>query len=275
MNALKKKLIVIPIFSTLFYFSTCNKPNRSLEEVVQTNFTQTEIVDTLRYEQSYQRERMKELSDFQKTFNNVYKVVSVFDVVDKTTNMMKETASAGTAYNFVDEKGSSYYITAYHAIFGNLEKQSKLKKHYLFNNENKTIDDVVLAVCENKCDVAILKSKSDNFKAEPFKPIKASELIHGEDCYIIGYPSAEYRVIKKSNISSVIRNVDTGEVRIIMDEKATSGFSGGPFFVVRNGELRYAGMVNRLNDEKNVTMGVPYDYIFYVLSDGGFKNATK
>ena len=86
----------------------------------------------------------------------------------------------------------------------------------------------------------------------------------GETAYVVGYPGADFRTLKKTNNSSIVQ---TGTTKyLVLDEKASKGMSGGPVFVIRNGSPRLAGIIVMCDKEKDVQFALPSIYFENVMN---------
>ncbi len=249
MNRLKKFLIGCAIIG----LSTSYMPENGANTQTLDNY--------LKQDQEFQevsRDENDRLRRWNSAFENVYKFT--VRLTGKARGVFFDRKVSGSLYNFKDGGNRSYYITAGHLLKPQHPLLSDVQSH------EKVVVDMYGETLEGKLerldlekDYAIISTKKDKYKAYRTPPISYKNLIIGEECYIGGYPGGRFRVIKKSNITAIIHNKDTGEIRVCLDEVVRGGYSGGPVFVKRKNELRFVGIVISYNDNQGISHAVPYD----------------
>ena len=249
MNRLKKFLIGCAIIG----LSTSYIPKNSANTQTLDNYLRQD-----QYFQEVNRDENDRLRFWNRAFENIYKFT--VHLTGKANDVFFDREVSGSLYNFKDKGDRSYYITAGHLLKPQHPLLSDVQSHekVVVDMYGKTLEGKIEELDIEK-DYAIISTEKDKYKAYRTKPISYKDLIVGEECYIGGYPDGRFRVIKKSNISAVVRNSDTGEIRVCLDELVRRGYSGGPVFVRRKNELRFVGIIVSCNDSQGISHAVPYN----------------
>ena len=204
---------------------------------------------------------MNQLKRFQKVFDNVYKTYT--GVSGITIDGFPDGATGyGTAYNFNDKDGISYYVTAKHVLIPpNKSFHVKERKTELYNIDGESLE-VKIEEVSKEYDIAILSSKSDKY-ASYSRPISMKELYTGETVYIVACPMGRERSVHKTNIAGKIEI--NGVKYIKTDKKSQKGMSGGYAGVVRNRKLRFIGILVSSDHNINITYIIPTDNFIDLL----------
>lgn len=201
-------------------------------------------------EQEIVETRRNDVQKYQEYFNNTYLVETLIGPSDEIEPNHKGTCSA---YNFRDDKEQSYYVTAKHCLIPPADFD--IKKVFVYDPTGHKLEAKVLK--EGVEDYAILVSKKDDHKSKT-KYCELRELVNGERAYIVGYPFGVFRYVKESNVAAIVR-FDNKQPDLILDEGVNRGTSGGPSFVERNGDLCFAGIVVKVDDNYTFSINLPYD----------------
>ena len=218
----------------------------------QQNNTDTYLKDAF----LQKRNRIIQLQDYQKYFNNVYKS----QVLAVSEQEFKAGAYSGTFYNFVDKEGKSFYLGVKHCVIppevGNYKITLRLK-----DVADKNLEAKIEEIIKNQ-DLIVLSSKADNHKSKT-ECLLIKDVYVGEPVFVAGYARGEFKIVKKSNVAAKI--IFQGKSYLVLDERVCNGLSGSPVFVDRNGKLYLAGIVGYGDNNKGVHFAIPADYFKEVL----------
>ena len=208
----------------------------------------------------YEMQQRRKLARINEVANNTYKGLNV--AIGERGNVPYAGVAGGSLYNFVDKDGRSYYITAKHIVKPTVPLDRASTSLRVFDIYDKDLEAKIEEIIPFY-DAAIVSTKSDEYKSSA-KTINLKDLVIGETAYVVGYPGADFRTLKKTNISSIVQ---TGTTKyLVLDEKASKGMSGGPVFVIRNGSPRLAGIIVMCDKEKDVQFALPSIYFENVMN---------
>ncbi|ALT76009.1 S1 family peptidase [Paucibacter sp. KCTC 42545] len=195
-----------------------------------------------------------------------------------------KAAQYGTAFT-LDVDGNEYLITARHL----LDHDTGVHEIQLFRRRQwQKIDCTIVAVGRGELDIAVLQAPmrltDPEFKVDP----KFGDCYVGQDMFFVGFPykmSVDYGpnadgqpgvFLKKGALSAV----DAGPPKALyIDALNNEGFSGGPLYYFRNGNMNdpcIAGVVSKFKIEHELVldaegeateMKVPYNTGFMVAYD--------
>ena len=267
MKQLLKK-IVVGSFIFILTYPSYSSIQQSKEIDLEGSIMQTEI-DFPKIPYIDNEIYLRDLK-FQNTFNNIYRTTSSISGLFQGKPF--ESITNGTSYNFKDVGTRSYYLETSHTIkpLHRDFKNVKINKINIYDIDGNVLK-ARLEFIDPKFDVSILSTIKDKHKPQNIKPIKYSNLVSGELCYLGGYPEGVFRAVKMTNIASVIQNQRTNQVVITLDEVVAMGFSGGPGFVIRNGKLRFIGYITSTSPSLKVSYATPYDTIEKLLKKYKYK----
>lgn len=173
----------------------------------------------------------------------------------------KTMHSYGTAFAYAYKDGYTYLVTNAHVIdepqtltdinpFGQSVKYRQIdEKSSLVKNKYDTFkfDDIkVEEVIKNTAlDVAILRTKEKLPVSKAYTTDFSIVPKVNEDVFIIGYP----RGILQTTIEGEVANPShslSNKPFVFLDATATFGNSGSPYFIRRDNDLYWAGMVGNI-----------------------------
>jgi len=215
----------------------------------------------------------KSLEDILPSVHNVR--MDVEYLLDGSTDAEpKKITGFGTAFAYSSGEGETHLVTAMHVVYApdsiiafnqsavdgadGVDAGSVISvlryvkvKHELYLTDgaldSEPADDIPVSTVSSDADqdIAILRAGkelpvSDAYRMDPdFRP----RIL--EDVFLVGYPRSFIRIVTKGIVSNA-GSKEFGKNLDALDINASDGSSGSPYFVERDGELYWAGIVGKV-----------------------------
>lgn len=196
---------------------------------------------------SLREDKLKQL------YNNVYSVSANFKFEPKDPNIKTEIGfeATGTAYVIRQYEDSAYIVTNEHLISAFqdsnnplIDKIKEISRTFSIKREpgEKGLEGKLESVYSNKeKDILVLKYSGKLPNATTEFPLTPDGPKVGEEAYIVGYPRNMIKLMSRGIVAGECDNKDC-----FLNIAAYPGSSGSPFFVERDNQLYFAGIVNRV-----------------------------
>lgn len=197
------------------------------------------------------RERLRTNNNL---FNNVYKVANLV-----TLKGGKQGVMLGSAYNFIDKKDKSFYVSAEHVF---VEPGATMNDMIMVDYLGLNNQDIRIEYLNKELDLAIVSTDKNKSKTYKSNYVGLEDMIIGEDLYLVGYPGGKFRCVNKSNVSNLLSDEKNMKC-IIANNVCNAGYSGGAMFYNKH----YAGHISRVGTTTGVTLGISIDNYKKILKD--------